>query len=363
MTTRRGQSAATGRVGVNFVRDVVERANCVFQEIEQSNDIGNDAYIEFVVAEEATGCCIAAQIKSGLSYLTTEGAFVLTADRDHFEYWSSHVLPVSGVVVDPVSGRAGWCDITAYLHENPGVIQTGPFRIPVPSTQEFNAATFEGFRQHFIAYQRQFSDDAHFGAALERFTPPNDSPTRIEALKSLFSYHRNRTATWCYVASLLRSILDVDVLRMVVLALSHVAGHGDIYVHEKNEIASAAKRQAREFLQVALGREDVVQLLRAVDENGFARGTVGQSVHSIIDLVRNPAEVLRSIAFDSAVDADIRETAIFLFVYYAQDEEEEPARCIHALEEFRRLFPDGFHDEVLVEMIRVLREHGSASFY
>src|SRR4051812_35154094 len=105
MTTRRKQSAATSRVGVNTVRTIVERANCIFQEIEQANDVGNDAYIEFILGEHATGCCIAAQIKSGPSYLTANGALVLVGDRDHFEYWRSHVLPVVGIVVDPVTDR------------------------------------------------------------------------------------------------------------------------------------------------------------------------------------------------------------------------------------------------------------------
>jgi hypothetical protein len=361
MTTRRKQSAATSRAGVNAVRTVVERANCIFQEIDQTNDVGNDAYIEFILAEEATGCCIAAQIKSGPSYLAADGTFVLAADRDHFEYWSSHVLPVVGIVVDPASDRVGWCDITAYLREHPVTVERGPYRIPLPSAQLLNAETFEAFRQHFIAYQRQFSDDAHFGAALERFTPFNDAPARIEALKSLFSFHRNRAAAWCYVASLLRSIEDLHVLRTVVIALSHLPGHGDIYWHRKNDIEPAARLGGTAFLKLSLGREDIVQLLRAVDENGFARGTIGQAAHSLISLARDPAAILQSIAFDEAIAEDVRYAAIFLFVFYAQERSAD--RCIDVLDDFRRAFPDGFQDEVLVEMIRVLREHGRAGFY
>ena len=361
MTTRRKQSAATGRAGVNAVRDVVERANCIFQEIEQTNDVGNDAYIEFIVAEEATGFCIAAQIKSGPSYTAADGTFVLVGDRDHFEYWRSHVLPVVGIVVDPASGRVGWCDVTAYLRDNPETVERGPYRIPLPSAQLLNAETFHAFRQHFMSHQRQFSDDAHFGAALERFTPFNDAPARVEALKSLFSYHRNRAATWCYVASLLRTIEDLHVLRTTVIALSHLPGHGDIYWHEKNDIEPAAKLGGMAFLKMSMSRSDIVQLLRAVDENGFARGTVGQAAHSLISLAKHPAELLQSVAFDDAIDEDLRYAAIFLFVFYAQ--EASAARCIEVLEDFRRALPDGFQDEVLVEILRVLREHGRAGFY
>jgi hypothetical protein len=105
----------------------------------------------------------------------------------------------------------------------------------------------------------------------------------------------------------------------------------------------------------------VIQLLRVVDEHGFARGTIGQAVHPLIGLARNTAAVLQSIAFDPVLDEDIRGAAIFLFVYYAQEESTET--CVGVLEEFRRVFPDGSVDDVLVEMIRVLREQGEAHFY
>lgn len=45
MATRRKQSQATSRKGINFVRDIVEGQNSIFQEIELHNDLGNDAYV------------------------------------------------------------------------------------------------------------------------------------------------------------------------------------------------------------------------------------------------------------------------------------------------------------------------------
>lgn len=63
MTTKRKRSQATSRDGVNFVRRLVERQNSTFQEIDLHNDLGNDAYVEFVVEENTTGCCVALQIK------------------------------------------------------------------------------------------------------------------------------------------------------------------------------------------------------------------------------------------------------------------------------------------------------------
>lgn len=348
---------------MNAVRALVDAQNCTFQEIDLENDLGNDAYLEFVVEEAATGCCIALQIKSGPSYVGSDGSLFVPADRAHFEYWRSHMLPVAGIVVDPSSGSAGWCDITAHLREHPEAIETGPYRITVPPDDEhtFSARTFEAFRRHFMSYQSQYADDAHFGRALERFTPFSPPETRIEALRSLFSFHRNRVATWCYVASLVRSVENEDLLRLVAVALSHLPGHGDIYWHSKNQVDEAARLSAVTFMRLTFGREEVLQLLRLVDDNGFARGTIGQAVHSVINLVKNVDDVLHSIAFDPTIDDETRSSAIFLFVFYAQEVSAE--RCIEVLEEFRRAFPDSLVSEVLVEMIRVIREHGHADFY
>lgn len=361
MTTQRKQTASVSRSGVNVVRQIVEAANCTFQEIEQSNDLGNDAYIEFVSAEQATGCCIAVQIKSGASYVAPDGSFILPADRDHFEYWSGHILPICGIVFDPRTGNAGWCDVTEYLRNQSEAVERGPYRIPGTSFSRLTAETFPNLQRHFVAYRRQYSDDAHFGAALEQFAPIHSPSARVAALRSLFSFHRNRAATWCYVASLLRSIEDQGLLRMLVAALAHLPGHGDILWHRRNEIDAAARISGLTFMKLAFGRDEVVKVLSAVDEHGFTRGAIGQAVHAVVNVVRDVVAHLEAIAFDANVAEEIRYTAIFLFVYYAQEQSAE--RCIERLEDFRRSLPDGLQDEVLVELGRTLREHGSAAFF
>lgn len=361
MTTKRKHLTAIERFGVNHVRAIVEGRNCIFQEIDRANDIGNDAYIEFIDNEAATGCCIAVQIKTGVSYVSANGEFVLGTDRDHFEYWSSHVLPVAGIVVDPQRGIARWCDVTGFLRDHPRVVENGPFRIIAPSQQSFSATTFGAFREYFMRYSRQYSDDAHFGAALARFSADRSPQERTDALQSLFAFHRNRTATWCYLTSQLRTIADPDLLAVLVRALAHLPGHGDILWSHRNVIDERVREQSVALMRSVLGQDEIARLLSAVDENGFERGTIGQAVHCIVSLADNPARHLRSIAFDREAAETLRYTAIFLFVFYAQQQTFE--KCVATLEEFRRALPDGEQDEVVVELLRGLREHGHVAFY
>ncbi|HAN93289.1 MAG TPA: hypothetical protein DCQ33_14595 [Nitrospira sp.] len=361
VTTQKKVTSATARNGVNFIRDIVERANCTFQEIDQHNDLGNDAYIEFVCAEEATGCCIAIQVKSGESYVKADGSLILKADRAHFEYWKSHSLPICGIVHDPTRSLAAWCDITGYLKSNPHIIDDGPYQIPVADAQLFNDTTFETFREHFLKYKIEYSNNAHYGSSLERFTPFFDIETRIDALSALFSFHRDRPSTWCYVASLLRSIEDPRLLRVLVRALEFIPGHGDIFWSARNNINEATRLSARMFMEVIFGREEAVKLLSVVDEYGFERGKIGQSVHAIISIIRNIVPMLNDIAFDENISVDIRYTALWLFIYYTQ--ELSVQTCLDTIREFRRKVSDGPRNIVLAEIEQILSEDGYLSFY
>lgn len=61
---------STSKAGINYVRTIVESHNCIFQKIDQENDVGIDALIEVVKNERPTGNFIAAQIKSENPTLT-----------------------------------------------------------------------------------------------------------------------------------------------------------------------------------------------------------------------------------------------------------------------------------------------------
>ena len=99
-------SRAIERRGVNYVRDIVESSNCTFTEIHSESDLGLDAYIEFILGEEAAGCCIGVQIKSGKSYVSSDQrTYYLRGDKDHFGYWKSLVLPIAGIVFNPSVGK------------------------------------------------------------------------------------------------------------------------------------------------------------------------------------------------------------------------------------------------------------------
>ena len=362
MTTKRKRSKSTARAGIKYVRDIVESQNCVFQEIDLENDVGNDAYIEFIQEEDSTGCCIAVQIKSGASYVARNGdSFILKADKEHFVYWDSHILPIGAIIYDPRSNKAAWCDVTEFLESNPKVIERGPYNISIPASQEFSGKTFNEFRNRFLKYREQYKRDSNFGEALEKFARRDDLEGCLDGLRSLFSFHRQRNASWYYLISSFRNFRNHPLLRTLVIALCHIPGHGDIFWHKGNITDEPIRKTALSFMKEQFDRNDVISLLEAVDENGFERGSIGQCVHAIVDVVKGRDENLVSIAFDESIAEETRFSAILLLIYEKQFS--STSVCIRYIEDYLRKFPASIHKPELRELSHMIQQYGCVSFY
>lgn len=316
MTTRRKTSQATGRLGINYVRSLVERNNSTFQEIELHNDLGNDAYIEFVRREEATGCCIAVQIKSGASYRTGTGRYIFYSDRDHFQYWAAHVLPVVCIIFDPESDTAYWTDITEHIKSKSVTVEEGPWS--VEADKRLDDSTFEYFADYCMQYRKSFADDMNFGRALANLSSIDDAERCFDGLYALFSFHRNKLATWYYLVSCLSNYRNSPILRVLVSMLSHIPGHGDIFWSSENILLEPVRTSVLDFMRERLDRRDALTLLSAIDDMGIDRGTIGQCVHSIVDVMRDADVVMESIAVDCLEGERIRHSAILFAAFAAQ---------------------------------------------
>jgi Domain of unknown function (DUF4365) len=299
MTTKRKKSKAIARSGVNYVRMVVEKYNHIFHQIDLDNDLGNDAYVEFIESEEATGSVIATQIKSGRSYFRHHpGHAVVQSDRNHFEYWHSHSLPIAMIVYNPDSGSAAWLDITDFLIHNPERIENGPYTIHIPVSLVFDEHSFASFYGHFVQYRELYRKESYFGQALQDFANTENAESCFDGLFSLFSFHRNRFATWYYLISCFRNFSGHPMLRDLIGVLCHIPGHPDIYWHRRNIIERSTQTEVRKLLASHLGRDDVILLLSQIDENGIARGTIGQAIHAIVHALDRRDAILEAIAFD-----------------------------------------------------------------
>jgi hypothetical protein len=345
------------------VREVVESCNCTFQEVNLENDIGNDAFIEFIKEEEATGCCIGAQIKSGDSYISSDRkTYYLRADKDHFQYWKSHLLPIVGIVFSPSEKKAVWCDISDELEKNPQLIENGPYQIAVPVSNEFSKSTFDRFAEHFIRYQENMKMRDNFGRSLEYFADTKNTQKCLEGIKSLFFYHRNRKATWFYFVVSFSTIENEFLRAQLAIYLTHIPGHMDIWWHKNNIIAEDVSQYALSLIKGKFRRKEVESLLNLVDEEmGFSRGSIGQCVHALIDVIPGHYTILKSIAFDNTLDEKMRFNALILLVCCIQNH--SPDQSIQLISSYLENFPGSSFADMLMEIRNTIKEFGYVSFY
>ncbi len=320
------------------MRDLVEEKNCIFQRIALENDIGNDAYIEFIQAESATGFCMAAQIKAGDSYIEKTEA-VLRSDKDHFEYWHSHVLPIAGIVYDPARDVAYWCDITRLLELDPSRVEVGPYSIRIPKTRVLDSDSFGEFYRHFFAYKDVYTKSDHLGSALAKFADRMNVESCLDGLMALFSFHRHRFTSWYYLISSYRNFRSHPLLLRLTLLLSRIPGHMDIFWHPGNIIPEQVSQRASDLMVEVLGRDDVETMLSVV-EDGFARGSTGQEVHAIVHFLPSRNRILESIVFDPAVAPRTRYWALLLLVTHSSKD-----AALSFIAKYIEDFGDAFEDD------------------
>lgn len=102
-------------------------------------------------------------------------------------------------------------------------------------------------------------------------------------------------------------------------------------------------------------------MLEVVDEYGYERGAIGQSVHAIIDVLRDRDVILESITFDDSVLEQTRYAALGLLIYNHQLYSAKEAIAI--IEKYLNAFPNSEYGDVLIEIRAIIKEFGSVSFY
>jgi hypothetical protein len=351
MTTKRKKTKAISDAGVRFARDIVNKNNSIFQMIDLENDVGNDAYIEFIKDEEATGCCIFVQIKSGESYTKKNGNFVLKSDRDHFVYWASHIMPIAGIVYSPAKNCAVWCDITGYLKSNPAVIQKGPYTIEIPATQNFTGNNFGLFKEHFLNYYDVYK--YNIGDALQKFSNRKNQRDCLDGVKYLMTYQRQNIASWYYIITCYRNFRKHSLHLQLTEILSYLPGHGDIFWHKENRIQDTTRNEALALLKEIFGRDEVVAMLEIVtDGGGFARGAIGQCIQAILFYVKDRNAILESILKDAEVEDEPRYWSLLLYLDFMTFKKENVQHCLKLIDSYKHLFKD----PEIIDMVSGVRE-------
>ena len=313
MTPTRLKTNAISRDGVNYVRTILEHANCIFREIHQENDYGNDAYVELVDAQEVTGQHLVVQIKSGASYHDDSRCWI-PATRQQIQYWRRHRLPVVGITYVPSESCAYWVSISSRLKGD--IRNDSPARIIFPRSELFRFDD-QGLREIFLpVFLRK-----PIRLGREKSWRLADSllyDEHVVGLSSLFYGFYNDMSTWAKLEELLLSRSPGKISPEIAYFLAHAPGHSDIFWQQpplRREIRDAVLDRMCSY-----GEKHLLALLALIDENEFARGSVGQSVLAIVSLgLSTPGDKLRRIVDRVDLAEKIRSNALTLLCLIEQE--------------------------------------------
>lgn len=110
------KSKQTANAGVLFVESVVNEYGSIFHPVHQENDIGIDGFIELINVGESSGELLAVQIKSGDSYLASNGLdFRVPIDQAHLDYWLAYIIPVIIICYSPSKQSGAWVSVRDFV--------------------------------------------------------------------------------------------------------------------------------------------------------------------------------------------------------------------------------------------------------
>jgi hypothetical protein len=322
-----------------------EHRTCRFQEVDQQQDIGKDAYVDLADAARITPLCVALQIKAGASYRVGRGDYTIPVD-DHADLWRRSTVPVFGIVYDPDDKLLRWTDLTGYLRAHPDQIGGSA---PVQGRHILDDASLRGaFMNAVRAYGIRGTTDLVLNLL-------SADPFQMGAVYDAWALSRSETK---YLLLLRRFIMDLEseALRRTIWLLSHVGSHPDIFWTKDNSITPEAEQQLLPSFRWS--PEELATMLRAVPSEDYGRGTLGQCLDVLLYEDPNIVPKLHLAIPLLLKDTDHTQAvrAASLALTHSRDQRKELSRLV---EEYPALRDHEWFQEIAAS----IRECGSLNLY
>jgi hypothetical protein len=290
----------TAKLGVNYVKNIVEESGCIFHKIEQENDLGIDGIIEFIRDEKPANKSISLQIKSGLSYFNEKNKECIIPVKSHFDYWSKYPLPEFK--------KGYWVDIKKYFEENGEV---SVIKYPANRTNEFDLLNFNRI---FIPFNLNEVPVIPLEEALSFFESEHRDEFTL-GMVVLFRKYVNQKKVWELFLKMVKQNQAEEIPSSLIYYLAHIPWHPDIWYRGEpisDEIKEYALNEISQF-----DKDIVIKLISLIDEEtGITRGTIGQSIEAIISKVDNINGMLENIMLDESIELSIKHSSALIYAYY-----------------------------------------------
>ncbi|WP_219621030.1 hypothetical protein, partial [Psychroflexus sp. MES1-P1E] len=171
-------------------------------------------------------------------------------------------------------------------------------------------------------------------------------------LYSLFKKYADRNEVWDLFIDFFKTKNIGSIPPILVYYLSHCPWHPDLSY--SNDSYTNESQQYGTLELAKFEKDDVIKLLGFVDqEDMLGRGTLGQSVESIISVIKNYDGILKEIISDENLDFEIREIGAVIYAY------KKGAESIPVLQRIT----DNDESWYVSELIKHINEYGEFNPY
>jgi hypothetical protein len=304
----------TERVGVNFVRGVVEGAGCLFKEINLQHDFGQDGTMVLVVDGLVRPREVAFQIKSGASYVSPTTCR-LPATAAHVYFWAEHDLVTVGVVYDPVEKASWWIDLQTAARDFRASNQKSgtTFTYAKGLWNQFNCRDFASILVPMLLGEAP-------NVPLERlcaWVMCNDIQTHDIGVRAIRARYYRESAAWDCLIDAFRSKPAEQLTLNLPIALAKLLGHDDIgYYFDQipKDVRAPAIAKVLTF-----GRDEIAKLLSMLPDGDFGRPSLGYSLMPLFGQRAESPHILSAIRDNNTLDPAVRQLAGSLFDWYRRD--------------------------------------------
>tara|TARA_R110000868_G_scaffold198474_4_gene444887 strand:- start:29102 stop:30109 length:1008 start_codon:yes stop_codon:yes gene_type:complete len=310
-TPIRKRTNATERKGVNYIRDLVDDANCVFREVDRAGDYGHDAFVLLVDGEAVTSVEVALQIKAGRSFCRKDSCR-FSATPAQLGFWANHGLTTLGVVYDPDANCAWWIDLTEAAKERRQAIGNQTIIIPKELWNRFDE---HGFQNVLIPGLLGSVPRLSLAAAVE-WCNSHDFNTHNLGARVLITRHRESALAWETVFSHFRQ-RGADSSFEIIRGLIRIMGHTDEGYYGNEVPWDIRTRFQQEVMR--FGKDEFVELLKIVEDGDFERGGIGWGILALIPPHPEGIKLLNDIAADDDIGELVRYNAESLLMIHRDD--------------------------------------------
>ena len=340
------QTNATSKEGINFVRNIVDNANCIFNEVPQQNDLGIDVHIEFIKNESPVNSMIAIQIKSGNSFYNKKNGNCFFLVNNHYSYWKNYQLAVLGIVYIPQLAKAYWIDIKKYFEDNGEVSKI------IISPNLVNEFTDNTFRNIILQSYSKQTPTLSYSEVITFLNSDIEQEFDI-GLEAGFVHYSNKNEFWDLAVSLLFIKNKNNISHLLLYVLSCATNGIDVWHSSRCKYEAKNLAYAKILLQ-KIDKENIVKMLLMFDNDIFiARGNVGSSIESIISNAENIENKLLDITYSKELDIEVREYAVNIYA---------SLRIDNLLNKLEKIQQDNGELDVY-DTINIVEQFGKVYFY